>query len=273
MFNRRQAVLVFCVFFVASAFSRTASDSDQKLAADFWAWRARTGQYTADDVTRIERPRGVLRDWSAAGVEKQRNESASFEERWKQLEDPHAQVPQKVDHRLIGSALARVRWELDILNRWQRDPNFYLEQTLTPVGEALTVPGPYNEGQSREILARLDAIPAILGEAEKTFRRLRRCLHTWRLIVWMGFGPNWRRLQERCRPRQQFPLVSGSLRRNEQHLLWSNTEHGSKRSYQHCLRSQPSDERSTCGSCATLPSYPICPKKWSLRLSWNGVAP
>jgi len=161
-----QAVAVVCAFSVASAFSQTGSDSDQKLAADFWAWRARTGQYTGDDVTRIERPLGVVRDWSAASVEKQRSELASFEQRWRSQQNP-ASVSQQVDHWLIGSALARVRWELDILKRWQRDPNFYLEQTLTPVGEALTVPGPYDEAQSREVLARLNAIPGILDQAEK----------------------------------------------------------------------------------------------------------
>jgi hypothetical protein len=57
--------------------------------------------------------------------------------------------------------------ELDILIRWQRDPNFYLEQTLTPVAEALTVPGTYNETESREILSRLNNIPAIPGRGTK----------------------------------------------------------------------------------------------------------
>src|SRR6266567_4834479 len=68
----------------------------------------------------------------------------------------------------MGSALARVHWELDILKRWQRDPNFYIEQTLTPVGEALTLPAPFNEAQSREIFARLNRVPAIVDQAEHT---------------------------------------------------------------------------------------------------------
>jgi hypothetical protein len=76
-------------------------------------------------------------------------------------------VPQQVDHRLIGSSLARVHWELDILRRWQRDPGFYIEQTLTPVGEALTLPTPYDEKQSREIMSRLNNIPEILGQAQQ----------------------------------------------------------------------------------------------------------
>jgi hypothetical protein len=76
-------------------------------------------------------------------------------------------VSQQVDHRLLGSALARVHWELDILRRWQRDPGYYIAQTLSPVGEALTVPAPYDEKQSREILSRLNNIPQILEQAQQ----------------------------------------------------------------------------------------------------------
>jgi uncharacterized protein (DUF885 family) len=60
--------------------------------------------------------------------------------------------------------LARVRWELDINPRWKRDPNFYVDQTLTAVVEALTVPGPYDAARSREILTRIENIPSILQQ-------------------------------------------------------------------------------------------------------------
>jgi hypothetical protein len=119
----------------------------------------------------MERPSGVVRDWSAASVEKQRMELAVFDERWRKLADPRVPVSQQVDHRLLGSALARVHWELDILRRWQRDPGFYIEQTLSPVGEALTVPAPYDEKQSREILSRLNNIPQILVQAQQKLWR------------------------------------------------------------------------------------------------------
>jgi len=165
--NRQGASFALCMVLVASGFAQQSRDSDEKLASDFWSWRARYGQYTGDDVTRMERPRGVVRDWSATSVEKQRKELATFDERWRKLNDSTVPVHQQVDHSLIGSGLARVHWELDILKRWQRDPNFYIEQTLTPVAEALTVPGPYDEHQSREIIARLNNIPAILEEAKQ----------------------------------------------------------------------------------------------------------
>ncbi len=142
------------------------SDSETQLSSDFWTWRARTAPYSSDDVNRLERPNQVARDWSASSIDQQRHQLAVFDARWKKLEDSRAPIPQQVDHRLTGSALARAHWELDILKRWQRDPNFYIEQTLTALAEALDVPGPYNEAQSREILFRINSIPAILDQAQ-----------------------------------------------------------------------------------------------------------
>ena len=137
----------------------------QKVSQDFWSWRAHFAPFTGDDVNRMERP-GGKRDWSAAALEKRRADLAGFEARWKELEANGWSIPQQVDYRLIGSALARVHWEMEINPRWKRDPNFYLEQTLTAVAEALTVPGPYDEPRSREILARIENIPSILESAK-----------------------------------------------------------------------------------------------------------
>src|SRR5216110_1485953 len=139
------------------------TESLDKLANDFWAWRAKYAPFTDDDVNRIERPGGV-RDWSRSSIDRQRKDLAEFETRRKKLDANTWPIPQQVDYRLIGSALARVRWELDISPRWKRDPNFYVAQTLTPVTEALTVPGPYDAARSREILTRIENIPSILQQ-------------------------------------------------------------------------------------------------------------
>ena len=40
----------------------------------------------------------------------------------------------------------------------------YLDQTLTALSEALTVPAPYDEVRSREILNRIENIPSILRQ-------------------------------------------------------------------------------------------------------------
>jgi uncharacterized protein (DUF885 family) len=153
-------VFLIAVLLVSAS---AATDSLDELANDFWAWRAKYAPFTGDDVNRIERPSGS-RDWSRTSIDKQRKDLAEFEARWKKLDPTQWAVPQQVDYRLIGSALSRVRWELDINPRWQRDPNFYIAQTLTAVVEALTVPGPYDAARSREILTRIENIPSILQQ-------------------------------------------------------------------------------------------------------------
>jgi uncharacterized protein (DUF885 family) len=141
-----------------------ATESVDKLANDFWSWRAKYAPFTGDDVNRIERPGGT-RDWSRASIDKQRKDLAEFEARWKKIDPAQSPIAKQVDYKLIGSALARVRWELDVNPRWRRDPNFYIAQTLTALAEALTVPAPYDEAHSREILNRIDNIPPILEQA------------------------------------------------------------------------------------------------------------
>ena len=153
-------VFLFAVLLINAS---AETESLDKLANDFWAWRAKYAPFTGDDVNRIERPGGV-RDWSRSSIDSQRKDLAEFETRWKKLDANTWPIPQQVDYRLIGSALARVRWELDINPRWKRDPNFYIAQTLTPVVEALTAPGPYDPTRSREILTRIENIPSIVQQ-------------------------------------------------------------------------------------------------------------
>jgi len=160
MKKRWARVLLVTVLLVNAS---AATESIGKLANDFWAWRAKYAPFTGDDVNRIERPGGT-RDWSRASIDKQQKDLAEFEARWKKLDPAQWAVRQQVDYHLIGSALARVRWELDINPGWKRDPNFYIAQTLTAVVEALTVPGPYDAAHSREILTRIENIPSILQQ-------------------------------------------------------------------------------------------------------------
>ncbi len=159
--RKTSALALFVALLLGNA--SAVADSLDTLATDFWAWRAKYAPFTGDDVNRIDRPGGI-RDWSRPNVEKQRKDVAEFEARWKKLDPTAWPIPQQLDYRLIGSALARLRWELDINPRWKRDPNFYIAQTLTAVVEALTVPGPYDAARSREILTRIENIPSILQQ-------------------------------------------------------------------------------------------------------------
>ena len=53
------------------AIARAQADSLEKLADDFWVWRAKYAPFTGDDVNRMERP-GETRDWSRASVDQRK---------------------------------------------------------------------------------------------------------------------------------------------------------------------------------------------------------
>lgn len=151
----------------------TGTDSElQKFAAEFWDWREHHQPFDRDDIPRIECRPGK-RDWSAASIAKQRADLGRFEARWKAMVAQNWGVPQQVDYRLMGSALARVRWELDVNRRWERDPTFHINQTLTALVEALVEPSPFGAERSGLIVEMMEAIPEILAQAKENLRAVR----------------------------------------------------------------------------------------------------
>jgi hypothetical protein len=157
---------------VAQEEPKRAADSLPSLAGDFWQWRAHYQPFSKDDIPRLDHPVGP-RGWSAAAIARQRVALRNYEARWKRLNPQGWKRSEQVDYRLMGSAIARVRWELDLNRRWERDPSFYLDQTLTALLEALLEPPPFDIGRSQEIMRRMEEIPGILGEGKKNLHPVR----------------------------------------------------------------------------------------------------
>src|SRR5439155_6675600 len=101
-------------------------------------------------------------DWSAQSVAQQKEALASFEKRWKEMDAGRWAIPRQVDYRLIGSALSRAGWELYVTRNWQRNPAFYVDQSLGAVYERLLQPPPFDRARSTEILRRMNALPHVL---------------------------------------------------------------------------------------------------------------
>jgi uncharacterized protein (DUF885 family) len=159
-------IRIILLLILCCPLTAAAQDSLPKLASDFWTWRAQYQPFNSDDIPRIERPNGLKRSWSKDAVARQKSELAVFEERWKKLDAKNAPAAERVDYRLMGSALARVHWELEVNRRWERDPSFYVEQTMSAFTETLLPPPPFDEARSQEVLERLKNIPSILEDAK-----------------------------------------------------------------------------------------------------------
>ncbi|MFN7978757.1 MAG: DUF885 family protein [Vicinamibacterales bacterium] len=159
---RRLLTLLVCLAAVAAP---AAADPLDDLARDFWTWRAATQPSTGDDIPRLERPAGWLPDWSRDAVAARRKALAGFEQRYRAIDASSWPVPRQVDYRLIGSALARVTWELDGAPAWRRDPSFYIQQALGPVFDVLLSPPPVTAARADLVLARLAHVPRITAQA------------------------------------------------------------------------------------------------------------
>jgi Bacterial protein of unknown function (DUF885) len=134
------------------------------LAAEFWNWRIRTQPDDGDDVPRVDRPSDWVAEWSASAVADRRLAMAEFTERHRAIDLSREPVAVRVDGRLLGSALARVHWELDLLQGWRRNPGFYIDQALLPVFNLLLVPPPFDAERVEGITRHLRHVPAVLDQ-------------------------------------------------------------------------------------------------------------
>lgn len=157
--------------------TKSTYDQLQQLAADFWKWRAANQPITSDDIPRIERPDGWTPDWSRHAIERRRTELTDFSTRHQDINALLWPVPQQVDYRLIGSAIARVHWELNVTSGQETNPGFYVDQTLGLLFLSLLTPPPFTEARSRGIVHALlsfrktvaDAKTNLAGKAIKPF--------------------------------------------------------------------------------------------------------
>jgi uncharacterized protein (DUF885 family) len=150
------------------------AESLQDLGKDFWSWRAREQPFSVDDIPRLERPADLTIDWSPQKIQQYRGQLEDFERRFRQLADPAAPIPEQVDYRLLGSALARVHWELDINPRWRRDPSFYVDQTLGSMYLSLLPPPPFEPARQDALVSRLRSFPATIRAAHENLTDMRQ---------------------------------------------------------------------------------------------------
>ena len=155
------AVSLTLLLFCSAAFA----DDLQTLATDFWTWRAAEQPVSTDDIPRLERPPQWVPNWSPESVQGYRTKLSEFESRWLKLDASHSPIEQQVDYRLMGSAIARVRWELDVNPAWQRNPLFYIDQTVGAYFHLLLPPPPFDAARTSQIVEMLASIAPTLTHA------------------------------------------------------------------------------------------------------------
>ncbi|WP_107659235.1 DUF885 family protein [Nocardia suismassiliense] len=138
-----------------------------KLAEEFWNWRLATVPDSSDDLPRVERPAGWLPDWSPAAIAELRTVLAELTRRHRELDLCDEPVAVQVDGRLLGSALARVHWELELIRAWECNPGFYVQQSLGPIYVELLGSSPFDNARAAKISALLRHVPLVLEQARE----------------------------------------------------------------------------------------------------------
>lgn len=153
-----------------AATSRVAEEV-ANVGADFWRWRLDTILRTSDDVPRITRNSRWRPRFDQSSIESVRRQRQVLSDRWAAIDLAAASVSTQVDHRLIGSALARVHWEIDIMRSWERDAMLQVQQALGPYFDLLLQPPPFEAERVDGIIAQLGAIPEQLAVAQENLAR------------------------------------------------------------------------------------------------------
>jgi hypothetical protein len=147
-----------------------ASDRYEDLVALFTGWR---------DFQRPKLVDGVP-DYTAAAMEAQHRDLASWQRRLAAFDVRSWTVAQKVDREIVRAEMNGLEFDHRVLRPWSRDPAFYVtvfdEQSDQPAREGNQASGsveawkyrfPLSANDAAELAAQLRPIPALLDQARK----------------------------------------------------------------------------------------------------------
>ncbi|MGD8305385.1 MAG: DUF885 family protein [Ignavibacteria bacterium] len=138
----------------------------QNLAKKFFEWRKITQPAFGDDIPRVERPNGWKPDYSPAAINEYREKYIEFKTELNNLPREGWTRSDSVDFLLMHSAIERVNWELNVLKLPNRNPDFYVHQTLGAVYELLIIHTPITYERAKEIIIRFNSIPKTIEYAK-----------------------------------------------------------------------------------------------------------
>jgi hypothetical protein len=201
-------ILLFSfLLLLSSAMSASEPPRDaalQALAANFFKWRQVEQPSMGDDIPRVERPEGWLPDFSPDALEQYRESYHGYIQAVEQLDSELWSIADQVDAQLLKAAIERVHWELDILKVPQRNPLFYLDQTLGSIFELLILSSPITPSRADNILLRLEHFPTTLKSARLNLDQAVRPFAAAAIEALKGIDVRLSRVQAALR--KEFPV-------------------------------------------------------------------
>jgi hypothetical protein len=161
----RSITIIFLLIYLLP-FNLSADEGLQKLGKDFFAWRAVTQPATSDDINRVERPDGWYPDYSPKALIEYRQKYNDYKKSLIDLPRLNWTKSDSVDFLIMRSAIERVNWELNVLKLPNRNPNFYIDQSLGALYELLIIHSPMTKQRAKNIITRLNSFEKTLSDAK-----------------------------------------------------------------------------------------------------------
>lgn len=159
--------VVFLVLIFSASIMPQQNRRIQEFAGNFFKWRASEQPCTGDDIPRVERPDNWKPDYSKTALRNYNKAYKNFKEELSGIPKDNWSREDSVDYLLLHSAVERVNWELNVLKRPERDPDFYVYQTVGAVYDLLVISSPMKPERARNIIIRLNSIPKTVNDAEE----------------------------------------------------------------------------------------------------------
>jgi hypothetical protein len=164
-------LLLLAIYQPLAAAEPEHDEALQTLAAKFFEWRRIQQPVSGDDIPRVERPHGWVPNYSPQALLDYQTGYDAFMRALEHLNQENWTLADQVDARLLRAAIERVHWELNVLKAPQRNPLFYVHQTLGSVFELLVLSSPITARRAENILLRLEQIPKTLKSARKNLNQ------------------------------------------------------------------------------------------------------
>lgn len=149
----------------------TVGDDVQRLGEEILATLARSAFHTGDDIPRIPHAPDWVPEFTPESIEARLAELRPLVERWRALDVRQAPVEVQVDHRLLGSALNRHRWDLEVTRNWERNAVFLVGQILGPWYDLLLPLPPFADDRQDALVTVLAGMPARVEQARANLAR------------------------------------------------------------------------------------------------------
>ena len=162
-----QKIIVFTLLIYFTPFTGFAADNDlQKLAKEFFAWRAITQPATSDDINRVERPDGWTPNYSKTAIEISMQKYNNYKTKLFDIPQLNWTRSDSIDFLLMRSAIERINWEINILKLPYKNPDFYVQQTLGILYELLIINSPMTDIRAKNIITRLNSFQRTIKDAK-----------------------------------------------------------------------------------------------------------